>query len=199
MSINENEVLWDWVDRGNDNIKALEKRISNLEKQIINDYKISSNRLQDLITFSTWKWLDEIKMELGNQLESVNWKEVDYDEVAALLSQISKYKEQITNESKLWRESLISEIWWWNPEIPTDMINAKSYLVSSLFPESILERASNPKNIWDNLVWLGIWAIETIAYSWKLIWQVWLWVVKLPYHLYQIATWKAKYDWFKNV
>ena len=81
-----------------------------------------------------------------------------------------------------------------------NIFNGKDWkFTTKLFWQKLLNKAKNPLNISDQIIWWWIWlfnsseAISVISIN--LIILVWK---KIP-DIYKIFSWKWKYNWFKNI
>lgn len=173
----------------------LDKKINALENQIATLYWVEWSRLPQLVKFLSEKWRESLKEELKKELsrwETLVNSQVNYDALADNFEELLRLKEKLKKETK-------SSIEWLNTELQrnTEISSwlANPTLASKIFSKETLKRCQNPQNIWDNLVWLWVWVIETWMIAWKTVWDICVWIVKAPYDLYQIATWKAKYEW----
>jgi hypothetical protein len=180
--------------------KNLEGKISSLETQIISQFKISYSRLPELVRFSSEKWRDALKLELKSELTKNTWETlvdtpIDYDMLASKIEELWLLKDELKKQVRAWIEWLNAELAKlnWNNELT----NPK--LISKILPKNLIKRAENPQNVWDQILWLWIWTVESVAITWKFVWETAIWILKSPYDLYQIATWKAKYEWTSKV
>lgn len=176
----------------------LDKRIRSLENQIATLYGLEWSRLPQLIKFLSEKWREQLKEELKKELsrwETLVNSTVNYDVLADKFEELLTLKEELKKQTRAWIDSLSNEL----AKLEWDEKLTNPKLVSKLLPQNLIERAENPQNFWDNVIWGLVWITETIAVTWKFVWETAFWILKSPYDLYQIATWKAEYDWSRKV
>jgi len=173
---------------------SLEEKIDNLEKNISNEYNISINNLKEISSFKTEKSLEELKSEL----KQIDWirEWTDYTLLAEKVLKLNKLKESITTSTIKEKEWLKSEVI--NDAVSFD-IKKEDLLIWNYFSKEIIERCNNPKSAKDHIIWIFVWTSESVAVLSKLLYDVVKDWIKLPIDLYNIARWKAKYDWFKNL
>lgn len=193
MAINPWE-FFEWNFENADNKKNLENRISSLENQIIEQYRIPYARLTELATFSAEKWKEELRAELEADFKN-RWEQIaNYDDLSSKIQELWELKKSLIERTK-------AEILWLKEwiEISSDFNNPKKLLVSKIISKETLNRCENPQNMWDQILWLWVWTLESIAIAWKFSWEVCVWIAKAPYHLWQLARGKWEYDWTKKI
>lgn len=70
---------------------------------------------------------------------------------------------------------------------------------TQLFGQKLLNKAKNPKNIWDELIWWSIWLFNSSEAVAKVSVNLLIWIWKSIPDIYKIFSWKWEYDWFKKV
>ncbi len=160
--------------------------LENLASEISKEFWIDISRVKQLISSSTSGSLDSLK----NSIKSKNTINFSH-----LLKAIDNAKSQIESLSKSEIESL-------KDSLDTSSYNPDIHLYSSskkILPKTILNKAYDPKNIWDELIWAVIWLIDTTEAI--ILFTYWLgkWILLTPYHIYLMITGKWEYNWFKNI
>lgn len=174
--INESEI----------NIDSL---LDNLSRDIWEKFWVEVNQIKELISFKQKKELADLKEELSNILQNENFASSKIEELA---SEIIKARESIELASKSEREKLIWEL---NIVSIEDFQNT----LETNLPTSLLNSAKNPSKLHHHILWVSLWLSNSIITTVeKLVW-IWKWIIKSPYDLYLIISWKWEYPWFKEI
>lgn len=188
----------------------IEKRINKVMSEIENEFKFKWNTLEKLFSFK----LDIEKKEttqnsseyrnaliaeiekkanswdiISNNEEKLN--QAKYEALANKIIEISK----LTDEIQAWIQELRAELL--NDSFKEISLTSNSLLTKWLYSKWVLKRIDDPKKFTDQLLWLWVWTVESLAIMWKFGYDLWKWIVMSPYHLVQIIRWKAKYDWIE--
>jgi len=189
----------------------IEKKISNLMNEIEKEFKFKWNTLEKLLSFKFYiekreaiKTSNEFRSALISEIEKkANFWEIvsndneklnqaKYELLANKIIEISK----LTKEIQAWIRNLRSEIL--NDAFKEEpFLTSSSLITKRLYWEDLLKRIDNPESFGDQLIWLWVASIETLAIVWKFIYDLWKDIILSPYHLVQIIRWKAKYDWIE--
>ncbi len=173
-----------------EDISAKDK-ISILKKEIIkslsNDYDITQKTAEELtkLKFETSKnKINDLKKYLENN------KEIIDKDKNKILSLTQQELEKLYNSVK-WAEKLIS-----NEDlekIEFVYLEKNDELSKKIFPK-LFEKAINPIDYKDQIIWLWLWSIDSIYTTSKLVYDVGKWIVKTPKHIYLILsnTWTYK-------
>lgn len=70
---------------------------------------------------------------------------------------------------------------------------------TKLFWQKLLNKAKNPKNLWDELIWWWIWLFNSSEAVAKVSINLLIWIWKTVPDIYKIFSWKWEYDWFKKI
>lgn len=148
------------------------------------------------------KKLLELKQKINNAEDLSNLQ----DEINKLSAHLSEEKKQEFSLAIKWAKEilknskeLIEEL---NSDIKDDIniFNPKDWdFTTKLFGQKLINRAKNPQNMSDELIWWGIGLFN----SWEAVARVTvdllIWIWKTIPDTYKILTWKAETDAFKNV
>lgn len=157
-----------------------------LALKISKEFGIDISQAKELIQWDTLGNLDALKWTV-NKNKKLN--------VLDLQQAISDARNTIEKVSKQKRESLkeMLDEERYAPEKHEYKINKK------IFSPDLLYRVQNPKNIWEYVMWLWIWVIDSaetvIVFSYKL----WEGILLSPYHFYLLLTGKGSYHGIKKI
>ena len=182
----------------------IEQKIKKLQDSVIKNHLISKESLAQLLDFWNNINIQDIKQEtsweldnLKNELKALTWEtsNFDYEDIYNQLVEIKKLKLALELKNEI--DSLKSEIekekfYGWN-------YTKKDLLIWKYLSDETIRQINNPNNISQNLKWLSIWLFESIAITWKLWYDLIMWLIKTFNDLYKIISWKAEYEWFKNI
>lgn len=144
--------------------------LKNLSEEISKKYWIEKQKAINLIKSKSIKSIEDLKKEF----ESQNKKEkILFEELFLEL-----------NNAKEKRQILQNEINW----------NLEKNL-----PENLLEKAKNPKNLHEHILWASLWIANSAIIFWKTLTNIWLWILKSPYDLYLVLKWKWEFENFKKI
>jgi len=170
--------------------EKIEHLIEHLKKKISEKFKLSLVQIEDLISFQTEKWLEWLKWEL----EKITTKQVEYKELADAIVELSKLREKVKTQVSTLKEEVIKN----SEKIETakyeDSLVSKFWVSKKLF-----KKCQNPENSLDQILWAWVWTYETFLQIWKFALEIGKWIAISPYHLYKLITWKAKYNWIKDI
>lgn len=160
--------------------------LNTLAAEIAKKYGLDINQVKKLIQSKTWSKLDSLKSMVGSSGESID--------VAEFKNVIAGAKDVIEKASK----DEIELLKW---TIEKTKLNPEKdiYLSNKFISSSLIERAQNPQNLWDNIIGAGIWILNSTEKFVALLYNIWAGIGKTPYHIYLLVSWKADYDWFKNI
>jgi len=159
--------------------------IAKLASQIAREFGIEISEAKNLISW-------EVSGDLHNLKSSLSHDPVD---TLKLWKAISSAKLRIEDLSKKHREKLKNSLDTvsYSPE-KHEYVSSKKILWNK-----IVQRAQNPGSISDQLIWVGVWIIDSteaiVVYSY----EFGKWILLSPYHLYMILTWQWECEWFKNI
>lgn len=174
------------INKEVDKKKLLEK----LALDISNKFWIDKQKTESFIKKETLSSLDSFKLELSKETNKETNQNINIEE---LFFSLKWALETTENLSKLKIEALKNDI-----ENDNKNIESNSF-VEKFANQKLLERVKNPKNLWDNIIWAGLWTINSIHATADIMYQIWKWILLSPYHIYMILSSKAKTDSFKNI
>lgn len=160
--------------------------LNDLAQKIATEYGIDVSEVKKLINSKT-----ETKLWTLKNLVST-WNQVI--DTQALKSVIKGAKDVIEKASK--KEI---EVLKWVLEENEVTPKEDFYISSKLVPANIYERAKNPKNISDNIIGASIGIINSVEATIQLLYEIGSGIVKTPYHIYLVASWKAEYKNIKRI
>jgi hypothetical protein len=154
--------------------------LDKLARKIAKEFWIDIIKVKELISSKTWSKLEDLKFNVNNKEN--------------LLNVISWARDVIAKAS---RDEI--DLLKWNIDKLSYNPENNIYLSDKFIPKKLIDKAKNPQNLWDNIIWASIWLINSTEEVIKVLYNIWAWVIKAPYHIYLIATWKAKYEGFKRI
>lgn len=81
-----------------------------------------------------------------------------------------------------------------------NIFNGKDWkFTTKLFWQKLLNKAKNPLNISDQIIWWWIWLFNSSEAISIISINLIIWVWKTIPDIYKIFSWKWKYNWFKNI
>lgn len=177
----------------NNNQNKIDNKI--LLKELANDisskFWIDKNKTESLIKSETIKDLDSLKTELQKNNETD--KKLNNKEVEKLFFSLKWAQEIIENSSKIEIKTLKEDI-----EKSIAIEDFKNHIEDYL-PAKLLSKAKDPKNLHEHILWFALWTTNSIIATADILYQIWAWIIKAPYHIYMIISWKAKTESFKNI
>lgn len=159
--------------------------LNKLASEISHEFWIDLNEAKRLISWDINDDLSVLKNNItGNNIDSnkLQWA-------------ISKAKSQIEDLSKKHRENLKNSLdrGSYTPEKHNYTSSRK------IFSEELVNRAKNPKNYKDQIIWFAIGCIDSgeavIIYSYEFS----KWILLSPYHVYLLLSWKWEYKDFSDI
>jgi len=176
-----------WRERVNPGIQVDTKNLLNkLAWEIAKKYGLDINQVKKLIQSKTGSKLDSLKSMVGSSGETIN--------LAEFKNVIAGAKDVIEKASK----DEIELLKW---TIEKTKLNPKKdiYLSNKFVPANFIERARDPQNLWDNLIGASIGLLNSTEEIITTLYNIGAGIIKTPYHIYMIVSWKAEYDRFKNI
>lgn len=165
-----------------------EKRIvlNNIAEEISKKFKIEKSKAIYLIKSETLEWIDSLKKEL--KIENLNNKQLE-----ELFLILKWAKELVENLSKIEIKILKEDI-----EKKLEIYEDKNILEKKL-PKKLIEKAKNPNHIHEHILWISLWTANSIISIIDALYQIWAWIIKTPYHLYLVISWKWEFKSWKNI
>ena len=162
------------------------KLLNSLANEIAKKYGLDINQVKKLIQSKTWSKLEGLK-----SMVSDTWESIDMPELSNVIAWAKDVIEKASKQE--------IELLKWTVEKTSLNPKKDIYLSNKVFSPSLMDRVNNPQNIWDNILGAGIWLINTTEEIIATLYNIWAGIIKTPYHIYMIVSWKADYDWFKNI
>lgn len=191
-----------WLDNKNISINpwTLKQRelLYELAQDIANKYGIEKKQAIQLIEQQTNISLDDLKKEIW---ENRSHKEsnknheryLDKKEIEDLFLTLNWAREVIENISKI-EIKVLKETLEQNINIEDFSTHIDKYL-----PKKLLEKAKNPQLPHEHILWIALWSANSIYTTVDILYQIWKWILKAPYDIYIILSWKWETDSFKNI
>lgn len=187
--MNEKINFWILKDKEKIDKKAM---LESLADEISKKFKIEKNEAFELIKNKTLDWLSDLKKEI-NEKNNSSLKELDNSKLEELFLVLKWAQELIENLSKI-EIKLLKEDVEKTLKIE-DFIN----IVENYLPKNLIKIAKNPKNIHEHILWFSLWASNSIIAVIDLLYQIWSWIIKAPYDLYLVISWKWELKSWKDI
>ncbi len=167
------------------------KLLDELLDDISREYGIDKSTAERLIQSKSINDLNSLKNELDN-IDNTQ-KDIKKEKLEKLYFTIIWAKEVIEKASKDKLDLIKKEL-----ENQVEIEEFKNTLDDYL-PKSIINAAKNPQNIHEHIIWASLWTANSIIKTVEILYQIWAWILKTPYHIYLILSWKWEYDGFKRI
>ena len=131
--------------------------------------------------------LENLKAEL--QKEN---KILELQKIQELFSDLQKARNIFGKESK-------KEIINLKQELEIDTNNYFSNVLESKLPRKLIKKAKNPEKPHEYLLSVSLWTANSLIAIWSWIINVWVWILKSPYDLYLLASWKWELENAKKI
>lgn len=172
------------------NKESVDKKIllDELASDIARKFWIEKEKTKQLIKADTLSWIDSLKRELVNEKKNLSDNEIE-----KLFFTLKWALEIITNTSKLEIKSLKEDV---ENSIKIDEIKNK---IEDYLPANLIYKAKNPEKLHEHILWFALWSANSIYTTVEILYKIWIWIIKAPYDLYMIISWKAETDSFKDI
>jgi hypothetical protein len=201
-----------WNNLENINFKETidsEKLLSELLKDIESEYWVEKETLKKLIWEKIWKetsfsleWLKNDINSLKNIEEKNKLKLFKEEKLEKLFYTLKWAKEIQENISYLNLKNLQKEIK--NSErspknLNSELKNQNKFLtyekkIEKYLPINLISNFKNPKNLHWHIWWFALGTANSIFTTTQALYNIWTGIIKTPFHLYLILSWKAKID-----
>lgn len=164
--------------------------LSSLSRELSQKYGIEASSVERMLTNKTKLSLQEFRNEMlsnGNSSLSENQTE-------ELYHSIEGYKKLVIEHTKFDIETLKSRVS--NDLSQTESIG--NTVLKNIFP-TMMQRVQNPKTLSDEFTWAILWALDSGITFWYICYKIGLWIIKSPYDLYLITSWKWTYKNWKRI
>lgn len=169
-----------------------EKLLQELAIDISREFWIEQKTAKKLIQTTTSESLDSLKAEI----EQSEWKEIpslDTQKLHKLAFTISWAKELIEKISQAEISVLKKELFW------EENISEYTKTSEKYFPKSLIDTAKNPKLPHQHILGFTLGILDSFLPTVEALYQIGIWTIKAPYHIYMIVTGKWKTHSFKNL
>ena len=180
-----------WKDKEKENI---DKKIllDELANDISRKFWIEKDQAKLLIKSNTLESVENLKDEIKDSNNS-NLSKLDKKDIEKLFLTIKWANEVIENSSKIEIKILKEDV------EKTINIDEFKNQIEDYLPSKLLEKAKNPKKLHHHILWFALWSANTLISTADILYQIWAWIIKTPYHLYMIISWKWEIKSFKNI
>jgi len=161
--------------------------LSKLANEIAKEFWIDVSEVQRLISWSTLNDLNSLKSSIKWSWEWIN--------IGRLQDAITSARNKIEAHSKKKIESL-------KHSVDQDSYSPEYHefkAARKILSTSIMQRAYQPQSYTDQLVWVGIWFIDTSEAVVLFTYGLAKWILLTPYHIYLMVTWKGSYDFSAKI
>ena len=160
--------------------------LNKLAKEIAQKYWLDIKQVEKLIRSKTGSKLDSLKSMVSSSGETID---------------LAEFKNVIAGAKNVIEKASKDEIELLKGTIEKTSLNPNKdiYLSDKFIPQNLMDRAQDPQNLWDNIIgaWIGI--LNSTEEFVALLYNIWAGIIKTPYHIYLVVSWKAEYEWFKNI
>ncbi len=183
MKTPENHIPWKYTKS--------QEMLQSLSNEISKKFWISKEEAKKMLEKKTWLSLGDFRQELEKETST---SQLSPEQSEELFYIIDWYKKLIIEKSKLGIETLK---WIISREsLPSETSGA--LLLKRLFPE-MMTHIHNPQNISDQMSGWIIGLVESGLTLLNICYQIGKGIIKAPYDLYLIATWRWTYDTWKRM
>jgi len=180
-----NEKINAWILNQKEKIDK-KMMLDNLANEISRKFKIEKTKAISLIKNETLEGLDNLKKEL--KVENLNNKQLE--ELFLILKWAQEIIENVSKlEIKILKENIEK-----NVDID-DFVN----IIEKKLPPKLLQKAKNPQYIHEHILWFSLGASNSIISIIDTLYQIWAWIIKTPYHLYLVISWKWEFKSWKDI
>lgn len=180
------------IEKNNISAWILDKKklLSELAEDIARKFWIDKNQAETLIKKDTLNSLKSLTEELTSKEN--NDKKLNEKELEKLFFTLRWALEVIENSSKIEIKTLKDDV-----EKSIDIENFKNKIEDYL-PAELIKKAKNPQNLHEHILWFSLWSANSIIATVDALYQIGVWIIKAPYDLYLVITWKAEFKKIKD-
>ncbi len=183
--VNEIEKIW-WETKIELSVKQrLDLLKTEVYESIKKDFWVSLTTAKRLSFLKTETWLNSLE-NLKQKLKSSD--SITENDKNTLLSLTDDRLEDLYN-AVVWAEKILKTPWIEK----IDIFKSDSTISKNIFTLWIYKKVLYPENAFDQVIWLWIWSVESFESTIKLLIDIWIWIIKSPYHIYLIISWKWEY------
>lgn len=160
--------------------------LNQLAQKIASEYGIDVAEVKKLINSKT-----ETKLETLKNLVATGKEVIDTQSLQAVIKGAKEVVEKASKEKIQILKGTVEK---------SEVTPQEEFLITTrLVSNSMYERARNPKNLSDNILWAGIGAINSVEVTIQMLYNIWVGALKTPYHIYLIVSWKAEYTNIRRI
>ncbi len=168
--------------------------LEKLSLEISRDFSISEKLAKKLI-FETHLNLDNLRQDIKDENNNLDKDfEFDKDKLDKLLFVLKWAKEFIEKASKQEIEELKTIL-----EKKDIILNNDSEIIKKLFSEKLINKAKNPQNISDQIIWISLWITNSVILISDVLYNFWKWIITSIPDLISILNWTWEIDSIKKV
>lgn len=175
--------------------KSKEERrilLEEIAENIAEKYWINKEKAIFLIKLDTSKWLDELKNSIDISWD-IELKKLNSNEQERLFFILKWAQELIENSSKL-EIKILKE----NIEKNINIEDIKN-IIEDFLPKKLINKAKNPKLPHEHILGFSLWTANSMIAIIDALYQIWIWIIKAPYDLYLIISWKWEIKSIKDI
>ena len=166
--------------------------LEQLALEISKKFNIQKKEVLSLIRNNTLEWLSDLKDEIKEK-GSDNLNNLDNKDLERLFLILKWAQEIIEKSSKIEIKILKDDI-----EKTINIDEFKNQLENYL-PKKLIDRAKDPKYIHEHILWFSLWTANSIISIIDALYQIWAWIIKIPYHMYLVISWKWEFKSWKDI
>lgn len=166
--------------------------LDELANDIAKKFWIKKEKAISFIKSDSLKWLDNLKKEISESKDS-SLNKLKNKEIEKLFLTLKWAHEIIENSAKIEIKILKN-----NVEKTINIDDFKNHIEDYL-PKKLIEKAKNPKNLHQQILGFALWSANSIFATADILYQIWAGILKTPYHLYMIVTWKWEIKSMKDI
>lgn len=163
--------------------------LSNLKKEVSINFWINTEQIAKIIKNESLISLEKLKIELQNQNKILSKEEINI-----LYNKLNKIKILIEETSKNEINNLKEEI-----SKNNEIKNYKPTENNFLFSRKMINKVKNPEKPHEHLLWLSLGITNSAFTIGQTIFKIWFGILKSPYDLYLILSWKWELENLKNI
>lgn len=183
----------EWIEKSNIDTWTL---LSELSEDISKSFWIKAETAEKLTRLKTESWLDGLKTEI----ESSDLSREEKDKLNNLWDkQLERLFFTITWAKEIIKSASENKLDVLKKEIDNESFSPSKSWIQDRLPANIVKRISEPKHIWDNLIWALVWIWNIWESLVIATFNLWKWIIQTPYHLYLLITRQAEIDSLKKV
>jgi hypothetical protein len=183
-----------WIEKNNnpwnfDTKRLLDELLSDISKV----YWIDIKSAEKLVQSKSIHNLNSLKSELENISKWWNNEKLNSSKLEKLFFTIAWAKEVIEKASRDELNIIKEEL--------ENLANFEEFenSLEDYLPADIIKNAKNPKSLHHHILWASLWVSNSIIKTADILYQIGKWILKTPYDLYLIISWKWEYNWLKNI